>query len=646
MTVIKFAPGLKPVLKHAQHDQKTHGNWADGSQGSVSELSDSDIQDILQNTKTVEGMYQKVAERLGKTLKPKIAVIPEGEENLYRGLSNLERDAQQLIDGKIPFTPMQTWGQGIYATPDKQDAGSYGQVIRMKLDRQAKILRGEPEPPFFVDTTSNPYKSDFIDFPRLLPKITSGEIDNFSLSDAYNIYYAGKGYDGYQPHGGEIVLFNGTHLTVNKTDIGTAVTKHGTHDQQTHGNWADSGSPKLTIMGKNDGTNAFFNERTRVVRYQPEGKEPTDYVLFADENFVVTIVKPKDGTTINGYSEGATNKGEIGHLDVTGAGSNPWRSSAKNDNKATIVEVAVGKAHQRRGLATAMLRFHRDMFPELDVQHSDAQLPDGKAWAEVAKHGEHDQKTHGNWVNGSSESGLDAMPYEWKPEFKERERLTARELSSEELNLGRDQLKQVADSPIAIRLYAGELFNIAEQGRFKTLEEQPTLKDNSDYRQARQELEVGLWGVPEKDTGPIYGYIDTPLQPALNNEVGNYGEIKITLKDSVAGRTTITPGDSANHGLTPVLMTDARKGNLSLEQVDSAYRSRHFQKDATSVHIPMNSVRKIESIDYFEAQIHGGISLKDIKSVDVGNQSGYSARVSEHTIKILKQNGIEFIQNG
>ena len=28
MKVIKFAPGLIPVLKHAQHDQKTHGNWA------------------------------------------------------------------------------------------------------------------------------------------------------------------------------------------------------------------------------------------------------------------------------------------------------------------------------------------------------------------------------------------------------------------------------------------------------------------------------------------------------------------------------------------------------------------------------------------------------------------------------------------
>ena len=225
------------VVKHGNHDQSTHGNWADGSQGSVSELSDSDIQDILQNTKTVEGMYQKVAERLGKTLKPKVEVIPEGKENLYRGMNNLERDAEQLVNGKIPFTPLQTWGQGIYATPDKQEAGSYGQVVRMKLDSKAKIVTGEPEP-FFVDTTGTSFKSDFIDFPKLLPKIKSGEMDNFSISDAYNIYRAAKGYDGYQPHGREIVLFNGTHLTVNRTDIGTAVQKHQEHDQSTHGSWA------------------------------------------------------------------------------------------------------------------------------------------------------------------------------------------------------------------------------------------------------------------------------------------------------------------------------------------------------------------------------------------------------------------------
>ena len=31
MKVIKFAPGLVPVLKHGNHDQKTHGSWATGS---------------------------------------------------------------------------------------------------------------------------------------------------------------------------------------------------------------------------------------------------------------------------------------------------------------------------------------------------------------------------------------------------------------------------------------------------------------------------------------------------------------------------------------------------------------------------------------------------------------------------------------
>jgi len=261
----------------------------------------------------------------------------------------------------------------------------------------------------------------------------------------------------------------------------------------------------------------------------------------------------------------------------------------------------------------------------------------------LSKHlgSKHDQKTHGTWAGGSSESGLDAMPYEWKPEFKERR--TAPVLGSKELNLGREQLKQVADAPIAINLDGGELNNIVGLGRFKTLEEQLDLKNMEDYREARQDLEVGLWGVPEEDIGPIYGYFDTPLQPSVFNETRRYGEVIVVLKDSVAGRTTITAGDSANHGLTPVLVADARKGNLSLEQVDSAYLSRPFQRGETSVFQPVDSVRTIESISYFEAQIHGKVSLSDIKSVNIRNQSYYSPPVSESSIKILKENGIEVI---
>ena len=260
---------------------------------------------------------------------------------------------------------------------------------------------------------------------------------------------------------------------------------------------------------------------------------------------------------------------------------------------------------------------------------------------DVLKHQEHDQKTHGSWADGSSGATLDAMPYEWNPQFKERERLTARELSSKELNLGRKQLQQVAEAPIAIRVSSGdlELRKIVEAGGFKSMTEmpEPTLGYEIDYQQGRYELEKGLWGQPSNANSPIYGYFDTPLQPSIGNETRHYGDVTIILKDSVAGRTTISPGDSANHGLTPVLVTDARKGNLSLEQVDSAYRSRHFQKDATSVSQPIRSVRATQDIDYFEAQIHGGVRLSDIKSVRLEKYS----IVGESTIAILKEKGIE-----
>jgi hypothetical protein len=46
-------------------------------------------------------------------------------------------------------------------------------------------------------------------------------------------------------------------------------------------------------------------------------------------------------------------------------------------------------------------------------------LPDGEAWAEVAKHQEHDQKTHGAWANADGSSVIPAMAPD-KPAIAER----------------------------------------------------------------------------------------------------------------------------------------------------------------------------------------------------------------------------------
>jgi hypothetical protein len=265
----------------------------------------------------------------------------------------------------------------------------------------------------------------------------------------------------------------------------------------------------------------------------------------------------------------------------------------------------------------------------------------------ILKHQEHDQSTHGNWATGggSTDTVSNSMPYQLNPKIKSA--LDVFEFSDYSYKAGKKNLEEIANSPTAIRVRESQLEGIVELGRFKTLEEQSKLKGDmnmfepgDNYRQARQELEVGLWGVPEKDDGPIYGYIDTPKQTGLDNQTRMYGEIKITLKDSVVGRTTITAGDSANHGLIPVLLKNVREGKLTNEQVDGAYRSRAFQAGAGDVGMRRNSVMSHAKIDYYEAQIHGGVSLKDIESVLIPKTSP----IKQSTISTLESKNIKVIR--
>jgi len=256
---------------------------------------------------------------------------------------------------------------------------------------------------------------------------------------------------------------------------------------------------------------------------------------------------------------------------------------------------------------------------------------------DVKKHGEHDQSSHGAWATGGGEGSTisNSMPYKLNPKIKPPIEDIGWE--DKDFKRGKELLKEVATSPIAIRTYENALESIVEAGRFKTLEEFGEGRKGQEYFQARQELEVGLWGVPEKDTGPIYGFIDTPKQTGLDNETRQYGEVKIILKDNVAGRTTITAGDSANHGITPVPLIDAREGKLTSQQVDMVYRSRAFQTNASSVSQPRAMVYGHSQIAYYEAQIHGGVSLNDIKSVYIP-KGGF---VKESTISALESKGIK-----
>lgn len=251
----------------------------------------------------------------------------------------------------------------------------------------------------------------------------------------------------------------------------------------------------------------------------------------------------------------------------------------------------------------------------------------------VLKHQEHDQSSHGSWADGSSsEAGLDAMPFQWKPDDSKLPTW-----GTSEAFTAKEAFEEVADSPIATRLWGGELDLIVKDGRFKTLDEIPhgegLVVASDEYRAGRAQLEDEAWRVPKDATRPIYGYLDTE-NPEYQRGAVLYGDVKVVFKDNIAGRTTVTAGDSLNYKLIPLLISDLRSKKTNADDAMKASRSHGLVDGDGSKRI---------NVEYFETQIYGGIKLKDIKSVTLDRFS----QVEPDTITVLKKLGIEVtVKNG
>ena len=219
--VVRFAPGLRPVLKHGSHNQKDHAGKKSGV-----ELTDDQIRDVMRSHDTAPEMFSAIAAMQGKSMAPKIGNV--SEPNMYRGLADRAKDVDRLVEGQVSTVFTGTWGDGLYVTPLKEEATFYGGVVGMKLDSKARILRGEAEwarAPVGEWDANGQFRSDFIDI---------NDVPNLTVASMKNVYWAGKGYDGFQPFSREAVLFNGEHLTLNRNDL-APVQKHGRHDQSSHG---------------------------------------------------------------------------------------------------------------------------------------------------------------------------------------------------------------------------------------------------------------------------------------------------------------------------------------------------------------------------------------------------------------------------
>jgi hypothetical protein len=572
MKVIKFQPGLIPVLKHQEHDQASHGNWADGSQGSATELSDNEISDIISGSNTVNEMYQKVAERLGKSMKPKLEDLSEEEINFYRGVTDVNIQAQSLLNGEIRFTPFQTWGQGIYISSEPEYASAYGDLIGLKLDKSVKLVEGEIA---WTKAYSLFDKETSLDMPKILDRITSGKMDNFSDSDIANLYWAAKGYDGYSVYKtgrAEVVLFNADKLTVNRADIGEAVRKHlpGGHDQKDHGSWATGGG-----IG-------YLSEST--AKEIEESKALFQEIMGADNDLKETLI---------GYGY----QGDVDYEKLQDRLARRYMDTGMGKNTAILqARIDMGR------VAYAMKNAEEEAYyQEVIKKNRESQA------AQISEYAEENGQTA-----DAMEEGL---------AFAESKILST-----------------IKNGNVTIAVSEEVLSSVLEDGRYKNQFETRTSGGKLDVgvRKVGEGLATGTPAGTKLSERPVYGFLtdneevhtydsktattfalegtwsekhalrrslDWQDLTSLNTDKADqYGEIRFILKPEVRSRTTATIGDSLRTGVMADGLTNPKPDlvNMGLYKTGAVH---HMAGNPTA--------------DYIETQIHGGVKVSDIDRIYV-----------------------------
>jgi len=180
------------------------------------ELTTKEMVNILYEAQSVQDALGLIAKSLGKDAKPQLRILEDSEVTHYRGASDPTASIGFVLDWSLNDIPFATWGQGLYITPLRGEASIYGKPYRLNLDKSAKLIVDEipwsEGDKWLKVKSSEPYESSkVVNYSKLK--------FNPSGSDLINFYWASKGYDGAFIQGDEVVLFNGSKLTVDKRDL-------------------------------------------------------------------------------------------------------------------------------------------------------------------------------------------------------------------------------------------------------------------------------------------------------------------------------------------------------------------------------------------------------------------------------------------
>ena len=166
-----------------------------------------------------------------------------------------------------------------------------------------------------------------------------------------------------------------------------------------------------------------------------------------------------------------------------------------------------------------------------------------------------------------------------------------------------ERVEAITQNPIAIRRGIRGANGVLDTGRFKTQFETGT-SGGVFVPKMRKDAEYNGLGVPydvEHEMRPVYGYF-----AAHKDLASSYGEVEFILNDEVKDRSTLTLDDSLGW-----FGSGWATGSPVAEPADVSGWDGHARLLASDD--PMYAMRRFGS--YPEAQIQGGVTLRDVRKV-------------------------------
>jgi hypothetical protein len=184
----------------------------------------------------------------------------------------------------------------------------------------------------------------------------------------------------------------------------------------------------------------------------------------------------------------------------------------------------------------------------------------------------------------------------------------------------------IKNSHVTIETTAATWESIKSGGSYQNVFDHPagSVANSAEALAARKQIEKNVLGIPDSVPGnmrPVYGFVVSG-EDAPTGGFGDFGAYKMVLKQDVNKRATWTDGDSGLSGKdSPIIPTQMSKPGVESIAWSGADQwgfeagvPKGSQQYITD-HLTGKNVSHFGTDSYLEAQVYGGVSLKDVDKV-------------------------------